>query len=212
MLLHDLFLASLTALSVHASILIVPKHEQFSGPIDQSSVNSDDEIVAELDYLQFGHGQIPSGLNLDCPNCPFAINGQGKDGADYIWQSYGVQSTIDVEFTTSTGALSLNGNPFLDSQMRDLHRDQSTTQSAYFPESQPDAYNGRLPITYDVKVVQVRTVQLEDGSQVEFYSIDIEILSLGGRKIDIKKVNVHLVKNTNREVANPLIRCRIFAR
>ncbi|KAL9593486.1 MAG: hypothetical protein Q9219_007531, partial [cf. Caloplaca sp. 3 TL-2023] len=164
--------------------------------VGQGSVRSDDEIVAELDYFQPGYGRYPTGLTVDCPGCPFAIKGKGKNGADYKFQSYGVRSGIDLTFTIADDTLVLNNNPFFDTRSGDLHHDQYTIQSAWAIESQPDAYNGRLPITYDVKLVQTRTVQLEDGMLLEFYSIDIQVTSLAGQKITIKKVNVHMVEDT----------------
>jgi len=80
--------------------------------------------------------------------------------------------------------------------MKDLHRPQITTQIESY-HNFPNIYNGSLPITYDVRVVQVRTVQLEDDSLIEFYSIDVEVLSLGDRSINVQKVNVHVIKRTD---------------
>lgn len=84
--------------------------------------------------------------------------------------------------------------------MKDLHRPQSTTQDGSYLDY-PNIYNGSLPTTYDVRVVQVRTVQLQDGSLIEFYSIDVTLLSLGDQPINVQKVNVHVIKLTDGTVS-----------
>lgn len=176
-----------------ADVLVVPAHVRFSLPTDNTgSIASDSEIFTELDYQ--GNSTNPSGVNLPCNRCPFAIN--SSNGQGYTFVSGHAANDISVTFDTANKQLNLNGNPFLDSQMKDLHRPQTTTQGGSYLDY-PNIYNGSLSVTYDVSVVQVRTVQLEDGSLIEFYSIDVVILSLGGRPINVQKVNVRVIKRTD---------------
>lgn len=199
MLIRSSILVELAAVASSADILVVPEHEQYTGAINLGSIVSDDEIVAELDYLEFKTDRsIPSGVNLICPDCPFAV--QGTESDKYTFTDTDVQTIIEVVYDTANNRLNLNGNPFLGSQLEDLHLPQTTVQSASFPEDYPEAYTGPLPITYNEQVVQVRTIQLQDGSLVEFYSIDVEVLSIGGRPINVAKVNSHIVKRGDGEV------------
>jgi hypothetical protein len=189
MLPRIVLLATTMAAAALADILVVPAHVRFTGPISNlGSISSDSEIIGELDYQE--NTTAPAGVSLSCPRCPFAVN--SSNGESYTFQSAYAQNAISVTFDTANKQLNLNGNPFLDSQMKDLHRPQITTQTGSYLDF-PNIYNGSLPITYDVRVVQVRTVQLEDGSLIEFYSIDVEVLSLGDRPINVQKVNVHVI-------------------
>ena len=63
-----------------ADIPIAPAHEQFSSAINQTAIKSDSGIIAALDYLEFATDPpIPSGVNLDSSDCPFAINDIGSN-------------------------------------------------------------------------------------------------------------------------------------
>ncbi|KAL8831909.1 MAG: hypothetical protein Q9191_000588 [Dirinaria sp. TL-2023a] len=183
MLLRYGLLISIAAIPSRADILVVPPHEQYSGSINQASINSDSEIVAELDYS--APSNSPSGISFPCTNCPLAVNSAGS--RQYELTNSDVETTIEVSLDTAHDRVNLNGNPFLNAQMRDLHQPQTTNQSVLVG-SYPSAYTGPLPITYEVNVVQVRTVQLEDRSLVEFYSVDLQILSLGHRAINVEKL------------------------
>ena len=132
MLLRSHLLADTMGFCTLADVLIVPKHRKYSGEVGQGSISNDSEIVAQLDYSQTNTTEIESGVNLECTNCPFAINSNSQSGEDYKWQSYGVQSYIEIDFVTPNGALSLNGNRFLDSQMKDLHLDQFIPRLPFF--------------------------------------------------------------------------------
>lgn len=189
------------ALPTSASILTVPAHSPFSGSVDNTAIASDSDIIAELDFLQFPAQKYPSGIELQCPNCPFAVDNGDNGDEEFSFSSTKVPNTIDIELDTANNTVNLNGKPLLGGSMNDLHNSHTANQSAYFLDEAPDdAYKGALPITYAVRVVQVRNVKLEDGSLVVFYSVDLEVLSLGGRQIDVQKVNIHVVKRSDGQV------------
>lgn len=193
MLPRVIHLTTIMAATILADVLVVPAHVRFSGPINNTgSISSDGDIIGELDYQE--NSTYPAGVSLRCSQCPFAVN--SSNGQGYTFLGAYADNSISVTFDTAYKQLNLNGSPFLDSQMKDLHRSQTTHQDGSYLDY-PNIYNGSLSITYDVRVVQVRTVQLEDGSLIEFYSIDVEILSLGGRPINVQKVNVHVIKRTD---------------
>ncbi len=185
-------LATTLAAATRADVLIVSPRVRYCGrSSNQGSIASDSKIITELDCQQ--KSTAPGGMSLSCIYCPAV---KTSNGEGYTLLGPTALNSISVEFNTANQQLNLNGNPFLDSQMKDLHRPQSTTQELSYLDLQ-NGYSGSLPIMYDARVVQVRIVQIEDGSLVEFYSIDVQVLSLGGRSIDVQKVNCHVIKRTD---------------
>lgn len=180
MLPHIALALGTLAAAALADVLIVPPHRRYSGWVGTGSIDSDSEIIAELDYGPFdglSNSTSPSGVDLFCPDCPLVF--KDSNGNKNTFQSSQVENAIAVVFDTANNRLNLNGNPFLGPQMEDLHLPQTTNQIGLFADEDPDAYTGPIPITYNVKVVQVRIVKLEDGSLIQFYSIDVVVLSFG---------------------------------
>lgn len=199
MLPHTIFLATGLVAATLADILVVPAaHVRYSvvNVYDLGSIIPDNDIIGMLDFQE--NPTYRGGVSLDCSKCPYVAKFSNRQG--YVFRSAIEGNSISVSFDTGNKQLNLNENPFLDSQMKDLHRPQSTTQDGSYLDY-PNIYNGSLPTTYDVRVVQVRTVQLQDGSLIEFYSIDVTLLSLGDQPINVQKVNVHVIKLTDGTVS-----------
>lgn len=217
-----LLLAAVRPLA-NADTLVIPAHIQYSLPVQivQSSIVDDAEFAGELDYLEFeGDRAIGSGVQFDCTDCPYAVVDNNSEKG-YRWVP-GYSTELKLSWSTEDKAVHLNHHALLDNDMQDLHNPQTTAQEQYSwvdPTyySSLQSYGYPLPITYDVNVVQTRTVKFEDGSfanlgndsTVHFYSIDFKVLSIDGQdltSLGLPKTNIHIVKRADGEViVHPLI-------
>ena len=207
----SLLVAPITHILATSDILVVPKHSLEGLPIEiqYSSIISDEELSAELDYLDFTtDASIPSGVAYICTGCPSAVIDDSSDKG-YRWVS-SVSNELDVLWSVENEVLNLNHHALLDNEMNDLHQPQTTHQRTLLEDSEesPDTYTGELPIEYSVKVVQTRSVEWEDasildfagvrqGDVVQFYSIDFEILKLDDvdlGDLDAPKINLHVIR------------------
>ncbi|KAL8795928.1 MAG: hypothetical protein Q9195_001672 [Heterodermia aff. obscurata] len=194
-----------------SDILVVPEHSLEELPNENlvSSIISDTELSAELDFISFAADpSIPEGVAYGCTDCPFAVLDDSSDKG-YKW-IYGVSNELELDWSVENDVLNLNHHTLLDNEMNDLHQPQTVNQVTLEedPEESPDTYTGELPIEYSVKVVQTRSVTWEDasilnfagirqGDVVQYYSVDFEILKLDDqdfRDVDVPKVNLHVVR------------------
>lgn len=201
-----------------ADTLVIPAHSQYSLPVEfpESSVISDAELAGELEYMEFQTDRaLSQGVQFDCTNCPYAVIDNDSEKG-YRWVP-GYSTELDLSWSVEDKAVHLNHHALLDSNMQDLHKPQTTAQEqysyidlGYYDELQ--SYGYPLPITYNVRVVQTKTVRLEDGSfahlgndsTVQFYSIDFEILSIDDQdltSLGLPKTNIHIVKRADGEVS-----------
>ena len=169
------FLVALIAHILAASdVLVVPKHSIYILPVEvlDSSIISDAELSAELDFLDFtSNPSIPEGVAYGCTGCPFAVVDDSSDKG-YRWIS-DLSNELDLLWSVENKVLNLNHHALLDNEMNDLHHPQTTNQRTFAedPEQSPDAYTGGLPIEYSVKVVQTRAVTWEDASILDFAGV-----------------------------------------
>ncbi|KAL8775920.1 MAG: hypothetical protein Q9213_008441 [Squamulea squamosa] len=212
-----LLLLAAGELLANADTLVIPAHIQYSLPVEilRSSIVDDAELAGELEYLEFTRDRaIPSGVQFDCTDCPYAVVDNNSEKG-YRWVP-GYSTELELSWSTEDKAVHLNHHALLDNDMQDLHNPQTTAQEQYSwvdPTyySSMQSYGYPLPITYNVKVVQRRTVRFADSSfanvgnnsTVLFYSIDFEVISIDGQdltSLSLPKTNIHVVKRADREV------------
>ena len=198
----SLLIAPIAHILAASDVLAIPKRtEAFPNPFSNTSIISNAQLSAELEYVDFAFDpSYPRFVGYQCTDCPLAVVDHSSNKG-YRW-TFGVPNELRLVWSVENEVLNLNHHPLLDNEMNDLHQPQTTNQ---YQGLSSDVYTDLLPIEYSVKVVQTSPVvwQGQDstgdrqGGAMQFYSVDFEILKLGDQdfsKVDVPKINLHVFR------------------
>ena len=137
-------------------------------------------------------------INLDCSDCPFAIN--GENGV-HEWATSPPKTNLVMKFGTTDDKkqVTLNGAPFYPATLSTMMHPLSAKQVI-----QPDdktvsvnAFDGELGLSYSIDQAAVKTFD----DNVSLIPMTLTVLGLDGEMVNVDSINIPVIKTANGDVS-----------
>lgn len=151
-----------------------------------------DAVVPEANSLREADSH-PHVFNLDCSNCPYALNSQRNGGHEWTTN---VKTDLEMKFATEDNTLKFNDVPFYPIQNPTLPPTLYVSQKKKEGEaSAMEAYEGMLRLSYSMEYDERK---LEDNSVVV---ILMTIMGLDGEMVKVDNVEIRAIKEADGKVS-----------